>query len=99
MKGDLRRIVTRLKRELGKDMIVDGGYSVVQGVHAAGACRRLSYDGLAGHPRTWKTPLGLNVETTDPEALVLQESQTWCAHAALRDSPTREADIAQSSSI
>jgi len=23
------------------------------------------------------TPLGLNVETTDPEALVLQESQTW----------------------
>ena len=58
-------------------MIVDGGLSVVQGVHAAGACRRLSYDGLAGHPRTWKTPLGLNVETTDPEALVLQESQTW----------------------
>jgi dihydrofolate reductase len=30
MKGDLRRIVTRLKREPGKDIIVDGGPSVVQ---------------------------------------------------------------------
>ena len=46
-------------------------------VHVAGAGRRLLYDGLVGHPRTWKTLLGFNVETTDPEAIVLQESQTW----------------------
>ena len=30
MKGDLRRIVTRLKREPGRDIIVDGDPSVVQ---------------------------------------------------------------------
>jgi len=30
MKGDLARIVARLKREPGKDIIVDGGPSVVQ---------------------------------------------------------------------
>ena len=30
MKGDLNRIVARLKRELGKDIIVDEGPSLVQ---------------------------------------------------------------------
>ncbi len=30
MKGDLRRIVARLKREPGKDIIVDAGPSLVQ---------------------------------------------------------------------
>ena len=30
MKGDLNRIVARLKRELGKDIIVDAGPSLVQ---------------------------------------------------------------------
>ena len=94
MKGDLAKIVAKLKREKGGNIIAEGGPRLILEFIRRESCRRLLDGRPARHLRSGSQLLGRFEQAADVEAPLLEDDGGWRAHAPLRIGP-REVEVAR----